>query len=502
MQESRAFLRYLNAQPKLVLRPSLLLLAPFLASMPLYVPNVRIMRDLIGSTSGVDPLVTAMAGASLLLSAALAFFSSRRPSWPGFGHRMLVGGAAGYVVLETVLWSTLSLGSLPPVWFACIGMVLAACSMPIAMAWVARYALDVRNVMFHGALACVGAALLGWALSLLPALPAALLGVACAGVGAGGALLRSGRDTKSVEDSMVACRNVADATGAVGAGIGAAVGNLMSVIWLPLVGFLICTFTSASCEFSIDGVTLRSEFIGGMAASIVAVALCLMHRKTPFVLLVDKLVVPGLIAVSVVLGSFPANSMPFVLGAAYIFVPMMFLSLFALASLVAIAAAGEFSLPFVFGAAFFSSNLVTLVGLASGGGLASSDTIGPVLWVVICCYFACVIVQLGYSSWRDLCRPYDDDAVEPARSAIDPDAIEEFRRLRIEVLADGHGLTNRERELLDYLSRGYGSSFIAKNLFISDNTARTHIRNIYRKLGVGSREELLSLFNEAYASET
>ena len=38
-------------------------------------------------------------------------------------------------------------------------------------------------------------------------------------------------------------------------------------------------------------------------------------------------------------------------------------------------------------------------------------------------------------------------------------------------------------------------AYISKTLFISDNTARTHMRNIYRKLGIGSREELLSLVN-------
>ena len=66
---------------------------------------------------------------------------------------------------------------------------------------------------------------------------------------------------------------------------------------------------------------------------------------------------------------------------------------------------------------------------------------------------------------------------------------------RIVTLANGYALTKREREILQYLSLGYGSVYISKTLFISDNTARTHIRNIYRKLDVSSREELLSLVN-------
>lgn len=34
---------------------------------------------------------------------------------------------------------------------------------------------------------------------------------------------------------------------------------------------------------------------------------------------------------------------------------------------------------------------------------------------------------------------------------------------------------------------------ISETLFISDNTVRTHIRNIYRKLGIGSREDILRI---------
>ena len=62
-------------------------------------------------------------------------------------------------------------------------------------------------------------------------------------------------------------------------------------------------------------------------------------------------------------------------------------------------------------------------------------------------------------------------------------------------LVRDYGLTAREREVCEYLWHGYNSGHIAKALLISGNTARTHIRNIYRKLGVSSREELLALFS-------
>ena len=60
-------------------------------------------------------------------------------------------------------------------------------------------------------------------------------------------------------------------------------------------------------------------------------------------------------------------------------------------------------------------------------------------------------------------------------------------------ISDRWKLSKREHEVLLLLSRGHSSIYIGKNLFISENTARTHIRNIYRKTGVTTREGLLDL---------
>lgn len=53
-------------------------------------------------------------------------------------------------------------------------------------------------------------------------------------------------------------------------------------------------------------------------------------------------------------------------------------------------------------------------------------------------------------------------------------------------------LTAREKELLDMLSKGYRYKEIAEKMFISVETVRTHIRNIYEKLQVQSRTEALN----------
>lgn len=63
-----------------------------------------------------------------------------------------------------------------------------------------------------------------------------------------------------------------------------------------------------------------------------------------------------------------------------------------------------------------------------------------------------------------------------------------------EWLRTKHGLTAREIDVALLIARGRSKTFIADELFISENTVRTHSKNVYTKLGIHSREELISLF--------
>jgi DNA-binding NarL/FixJ family response regulator len=48
-------------------------------------------------------------------------------------------------------------------------------------------------------------------------------------------------------------------------------------------------------------------------------------------------------------------------------------------------------------------------------------------------------------------------------------------------------LTLREINILQYLNEGFKNKQISENLFISCNTVKTHIKNIYIKLNVNKR---------------
>ena len=70
-----------------------------------------------------------------------------------------------------------------------------------------------------------------------------------------------------------------------------------------------------------------------------------------------------------------------------------------------------------------------------------------------------------------------------------------FRR-KCEIVSNQYLLSARETEVLFYLAKGYNSAYLQEKLFISEGTAKTHIRHIYGKTNVHSQQELMRLVNE------
>jgi DNA-binding NarL/FixJ family response regulator len=79
---------------------------------------------------------------------------------------------------------------------------------------------------------------------------------------------------------------------------------------------------------------------------------------------------------------------------------------------------------------------------------------------------------------RRLLRTLRIAAARPAAAAAPPELA---------------SLTPRERDVLNLIARGLDTRGIAEALYLSPETARTHVRNILRKLGVHSRVEAARL---------
>ena len=112
--------------------------------------------------------------------------------------------------------------------------------------------------------------------------------------------------------------------------------------------------------------------------------------------------------------------------------------------------------------------------------------------------FAMMVLALSLAvypprSMRELLLsiPYDDAPLSPyapSREALWDQACSQ--------VADRSDLTTREREVMALLARGRGSSYISASLGVAPATVYSHTRNIYRKLSVHSREELMALVDK------
>ncbi len=124
-------------------------------------------------------------------------------------------------------------------------------------------------------------------------------------------------------------------------------------------------------------------------------------------------------------------------------------------------------------------------------------------------YAVCVGLVLGFSfvlfSERDYARLFSpiDESELSFESLMDVELREETREDKkgkfsqsIQCIAVEYNLSARETEVFRYLAMGHGSDYIADKLKVSWNTARSHVHNIYVKMGVHSRQELISVIDK------
>ncbi|MBU4489128.1 MAG: response regulator transcription factor [Actinobacteria bacterium] len=86
-------------------------------------------------------------------------------------------------------------------------------------------------------------------------------------------------------------------------------------------------------------------------------------------------------------------------------------------------------------------------------------------------------------------------AVHEGKALLHPDAtaqlLKEFVTLADKRTRD-YGLSNREMEVLQLLSEGKTNKQIAKDLWISEQTVKTHVTHIFDKLGTSHRTETVA----------
>lgn len=144
------------------------------------------------------------------------------------------------------------------------------------------------------------------------------------------------------------------------------------------------------------------------------------------------------------------------------------------------------------------SNLTLLLGLSIGvalNALWSSQGV-PLLTLLafVAIYpvgLALLFVQKAHG-YRNESAP-QANATVPAPTATG-EQVEGYYAASTADFAGAHGLTPREAQICALLVRGRSVKFAAQELGITENTVWTHIKNLYAKCGVGTKQDLMNLF--------
>ena len=86
-----------------------------------------------------------------------------------------------------------------------------------------------------------------------------------------------------------------------------------------------------------------------------------------------------------------------------------------------------------------------------------------------------------------------DGAADGGEVAVADEGVPADIAVYCQALAADYGLTPREAEILALMALGRSAKYISEELTVSYNTTRTHVRHIYEKLNIHSKQELIDL---------
>jgi DNA-binding NarL/FixJ family response regulator len=146
--------------------------------------------------------------------------------------------------------------------------------------------------------------------------------------------------------------------------------------------------------------------------------------------------------------------------------------------------------------------VVTDVRLPDGSGLDATRQIRKALpesGIVVLTMYAgdeqlFGALEAGASAFVAKDAPADDVVAAAKHAASSPTsftATDLANAMRRRMTPSGPQLSPREREVLQLLADGLAVAQIARRLYISESTAKTHISKLYEKLGAGNRAQAL-----------
>ena len=477
------------------------MLAAFLATLPVYAPNHLLFETGVFDTAVfMAPFAnTLLVGSAVAGTLAAAVAASGRS--PFLGRGWVLAGAGCYLVGYGLFMAAAAVpGAGTSAAGILVGALLALGTVELAIAWGAYLAAyDLRQALLWMAVMVGLSSLLAMLLASVTFVVGALVFCALLPLGCFLPCWKAARgELACPHDGAPTVRRDAAVRGGSLAALGRGVAAMGRLLAMPFAGLMVFAFLMGARKFILFDV-VHMEVLGCVLGALVVVSLCFVRSSRALLPVIYRLVLPAFALLLIFLNSFPSGTVPLWLAAwlSYVFFGM--LAILALASLAAMAHGGELPCAMVYGLAVAAFSACSLLGvLASGTVPFHQQEGGPALLVVSTLFFVLLIADALGALWRASrtgavsADGTDDLPGRPAAAA--PRTLDVAARC--EALADGASLTPREREILGYLGRGHGIAFVAETLVISDSTVRTHVKAIYRKLAVGSREELLAKVDE------
>lgn len=472
-----------------------LLFVAFFVTIPIYSPNIVMFRDGLGGNEALMPFfVGAMLITATLVGILFAWLAARRSGNFAFDKRVVIASALAYLIGFALFVATLAFPNFgSPFTAVGAGLLLGASTVELCIAWGAYLAMyNLRQALLALAM-MVG---MGSVIELLLSTTAIQVGLVVfavlALVGVAFPCVQAVQGNMVFPDIHI---EPASKPAKQQGSFRLSVLRMTQVIGVPFVGLLVFAFIMGVRKFMIFDV-IYVETFGGIIGAIMVSPLFFVRSSRPLLPLIYQVLVPLFALVLIVCNSFSEGSVPlwFAAWLSYVFYGVV--SVLALAGLCGMTHAREFSATLIYGLTVGCFSAISLLGIVCGSTPLFQDaSSGPILLVVSTCYFAFLIAVPLVSAWKR--QGIETDDLKPYEAGVeqDGDAVGVSIAKRCDDMAVSHGLSPRETEILGYLGRGHGVVFIAKTLVISESTVRTHVKSIYKKLGVNSREELLGRVN-------
>lgn len=277
--------------------------------------------------------------------------------------------------------------------------------------------------------------------------------------------------------------------GTLGAGLGTAgvdTGLRTLVILAVLTGIgygMARTFTVGAADPAAIPDGLLSEWVGSCCAALLLIAVFFFQKRLSLFELCLLFVVP-FVATGLLLAALRGGVavIPAVInqgGFVCFFVLMWYFA----AVLAAHNESGR--LTFTIAALFFASQTSQLAGSLVPAQFSNMLSMSLVYLILV--------VTMGFMYWRSKTNDAALRTGGEIGTAGDEHAIENAESTEEHPWAAALGLSPREEEIAALLLKRTPYRQISESLFISENTTKTHVRNIYKKADVSSREELLGV---------